>query len=169
MFVKGYVQGSDRTWDGNPPVVMLPVQQPDFSWYGHGDEHNWRLQIKQLKTISNKISKTKKISRNKTMAIVGTALSVEQAIRVRFCSNCGTAKPTEPPSLQMKCSECSEIIDLANGIRNSVPTAASHLRGVPLDLNEGGSLNGMSFNKYPNCGGALTFDPGDQKFHCPSV
>ena len=22
-------------------------------------------------------------------------------------------------------------------------------------------------HKCPNCGGALTFDPGDQKFHCP--
>ncbi len=51
----------------------------------------------------------------------------------KFCSNCGTAKPTGTPSLQMKCSECSEIIDLANGIPKFCPNCGKPFKGVPLD------------------------------------
>lgn len=51
----------------------------------------------------------------------------------KFCSNCGTAKPKGTPSLQMKCSECSEIIDLANGIPKFCPNCGKPFKGVPLD------------------------------------
>jgi membrane protease subunit (stomatin/prohibitin family) len=51
----------------------------------------------------------------------------------KFCSNCGTAKPTGTPSLKMKCSECNEVIDLANGIPKFCPNCGKPFKGVPLD------------------------------------
>ncbi|MHC5218303.1 SPFH domain-containing protein [Enterococcus sp. LJL128] len=51
----------------------------------------------------------------------------------KFCSNCGTPKPTnEAPKLEMKCSECHEIVDLANGIPKFCPHCGKPFQGVPL-------------------------------------
>lgn len=51
----------------------------------------------------------------------------------KFCSNCGTPKPTAGnPELKMKCSECSEIVDLANGIPKFCPHCGKPFQGVPL-------------------------------------
>ncbi|MGC6767912.1 SPFH domain-containing protein [Enterococcus sp. LJL51] len=51
----------------------------------------------------------------------------------KFCSNCGTPKPTnEVPKLEMKCSECHEIVDLANGIPKFCPHCGKPFQGVPL-------------------------------------
>ncbi|EOW8912979.1 SPFH domain-containing protein [Enterococcus faecalis] len=51
----------------------------------------------------------------------------------KFCSNCGTPKPTnEKPKLEMKCSECSEIVDLSNGIPKFCPHCGKPFQGVPL-------------------------------------
>ena len=52
----------------------------------------------------------------------------------KFCSNCGTPKPTsDGPSLKMKCSDCGEVIDLANGIPKFCPNCGKPLKGVPVD------------------------------------
>lgn len=52
----------------------------------------------------------------------------------KFCSNCGTPKPTsEGPSLKMKCSDCGEVIDLANGIPKFCPNCGKPFKGVPVD------------------------------------
>ena len=52
----------------------------------------------------------------------------------KFCSNCGTPKPTsDGPSLKMKCSDCGEVIDLANGIPKFCPNCGKPFRGVPVD------------------------------------
>ena len=52
----------------------------------------------------------------------------------KFCSNCGTPKPTsDGPSLKMKCSDCGEVIDLANGIPNFCPNCGKPFKGVPVD------------------------------------
>ncbi|MFR8961595.1 MAG: virion core protein, partial [Enterococcus faecalis] len=51
----------------------------------------------------------------------------------KFCSNCGTPKPTnEKPKLEMKCSECSEIVNLSNGIPKFCPHCGKPFQGVPL-------------------------------------
>lgn len=52
----------------------------------------------------------------------------------KFCSNCGTPKPTgKQPSLKMKCAECGEVIDLSNGIPKFCPSCGKPFQGVPLD------------------------------------
>ncbi|PZL75359.1 virion core protein [Enterococcus plantarum] len=51
----------------------------------------------------------------------------------KFCSNCGTPKPTnEKPKLEMKCSECSEIVDLSTGIPKFCPHCGKPFQGIPL-------------------------------------
>ena len=52
----------------------------------------------------------------------------------KFCSNCGTPKPTsDGPSLKIKCSDCGEVIDLANGIPKFCPNCGKPFKGVPVD------------------------------------
>ena len=52
----------------------------------------------------------------------------------KFCSNCGTPKPTsDGPSLKMKCSDCGEVIDLADGIPKFCPNCGKPFKGVPVD------------------------------------
>lgn len=52
----------------------------------------------------------------------------------KFCSNCGAPKPTsDGPSLKMKCSDCGEVIDLANGIPKFCPNCGKPFKGVPVD------------------------------------
>ncbi|MFT0131048.1 SPFH domain-containing protein [Candidatus Enterenecus avicola] len=52
----------------------------------------------------------------------------------KFCSNCGTPKPTsDGPSLKMKCSDCGEVIDLANGIPKFCPNCGKPFKGIPVD------------------------------------
>jgi membrane protease subunit (stomatin/prohibitin family) len=52
----------------------------------------------------------------------------------KFCSNCGTPKPTsDGPSLKMKCSDCGEVIDLANVIPKFCPNCGKPFKGVPVD------------------------------------
>lgn len=55
----------------------------------------------------------------------------------KFCSNCGTPKPEEKPvqaaKVEMKCSECGEIVDLSNGVPKFCPHCGKPFQGVPLD------------------------------------
>ncbi|PQC56369.1 SPFH domain-containing protein [Enterococcus faecium] len=53
----------------------------------------------------------------------------------KFCSNCGAAKPVEnvQPKLQMRCSECNEIVDLSNGIPKFCPNCGKPFKGIPVD------------------------------------
>ncbi len=55
----------------------------------------------------------------------------------KFCSNCGEAKPAPAPTatakLEMKCAECGETVDLANGIPKFCPHCGKPFKGVPLD------------------------------------
>jgi membrane protease subunit (stomatin/prohibitin family) len=53
----------------------------------------------------------------------------------KFCTNCGATKPTPnaQPALQMKCSECGEIIDLSNGIPKFCPNCGKPFKGIPVD------------------------------------
>ena len=53
----------------------------------------------------------------------------------KFFSNCGTAKPVEnvQPKLQMRCSECNEIVDLSNGIPKFCPNCGKPFKGIPVD------------------------------------
>lgn len=51
----------------------------------------------------------------------------------KFCSNCGTPKPTnDQPKLEMKCSQCDEIIDLSKGIPKFCPNCGKPFQGIPL-------------------------------------
>ena len=51
----------------------------------------------------------------------------------KFCSNCGTPKPvTGQPKLEMKCSECGGVVDLANGIPKFCPHCGKPFQGVPI-------------------------------------
>lgn len=51
----------------------------------------------------------------------------------KFCSNCGTPKPTnDKPKLEMKCSECSEVVDLSNGIPKFCPHCGKPFQGIPI-------------------------------------
>lgn len=50
----------------------------------------------------------------------------------KFCSNCGTPKPNDKPKLEMKCAECGETVDLANGIPKFCPHCGKPFQGVPL-------------------------------------
>ena len=53
----------------------------------------------------------------------------------KFCSNCGAAKPVEnvQPKLQMRCSECNEIVDLSNGIPKFCPNCGKPFKGIPVN------------------------------------
>ena len=53
----------------------------------------------------------------------------------KFCSNCGAAKPVEnaQPKLQMRCSECNEIVNLSNGIPKFCPNCGKPFKGIPVD------------------------------------
>lgn len=53
----------------------------------------------------------------------------------KFCSNCGEPKPQPAAAakIQMKCSECGEIVDLSNGVPKFCPHCGKPFKGVPLD------------------------------------
>jgi Putative virion core protein (lumpy skin disease virus) len=52
----------------------------------------------------------------------------------KFCSNCGTAKPTAATaSIQMKCASCHAVIDLGQGVPKFCPECGQPFQGVPLD------------------------------------
>lgn len=50
----------------------------------------------------------------------------------KFCSNCGTEKPSDHPSIQMKCAACSAVIDLSKGVPKFCPECGQPFQGVPL-------------------------------------
>lgn len=54
----------------------------------------------------------------------------------KFCSECGTPKPapaaSAASSLKMKCSECGEVVDFANGIPKFCPHCGKPFRGEPI-------------------------------------
>lgn len=52
----------------------------------------------------------------------------------KFCSNCGQAKPEEKTNstLQMKCQNCHEIVDLSQGIPKFCPHCGKPFVGEPL-------------------------------------
>ena len=84
-------------------------------------------QTNQQQMQENKTSKTHKGLQTLGLAQCGTENTG------KFCSNCGTPKPTnEKPKLEMKCSECSEIVDLSNGIPKFCPHCGKPFQGVPL-------------------------------------
>ncbi len=56
----------------------------------------------------------------------------------KFCSNCGEPKPApqaaaSAPKIQMKCSECGEVVDLSNGVPKFCPHCGKPFKGIPLD------------------------------------
>lgn len=52
----------------------------------------------------------------------------------KFCSNCGEPKPQATVNkIEMKCSECGEIVDLSNGVPKFCPHCGKPFKGVPLD------------------------------------
>lgn len=56
----------------------------------------------------------------------------------KFCSNCGEPKPATQsaaagPKIQMKCSECGEVVDLSNGVPKFCPHCGKPFKGIPLD------------------------------------
>lgn len=54
----------------------------------------------------------------------------------KFCSNCGEMKAQPVAStvkIQMKCSDCSAIVDLSSGIPKFCPNCGKPFRAVPLD------------------------------------
>ncbi|MGX7195663.1 SPFH domain-containing protein [Enterococcus olivae] len=52
----------------------------------------------------------------------------------KFCSNCGTAKPTAASAtIKMKCASCNEVVDLSNGVPKFCPECGKPFQGVPLD------------------------------------
>lgn len=51
----------------------------------------------------------------------------------KFCSNCGTPKPTnDKPKLEMQCAECGETVDLSSGIPKFCPHCGKPFQGIPL-------------------------------------
>lgn len=57
----------------------------------------------------------------------------------KFCSNCGTVKPVVAASatagavkIEMRCSECKEIVDLTNGVPKFCPHCGKPFVGIPL-------------------------------------
>ncbi len=90
-------------------------------WYGH--ECEWQLLCASVsKQTNNKCKKNKTSKTHKELQTLGLAHNVGLKTLGSFCSNCGTPKPTnEKPKLEMKCSECSEIVDLSNGIPKFCP------------------------------------------------
>ncbi|MFV0558065.1 MAG: SPFH domain-containing protein [Enterococcus sp.] len=53
----------------------------------------------------------------------------------KFCGNCGTPKPqkTAAATLEMKCADCGETIDLTKGIPKFCPNCGKPFKAVPLD------------------------------------
>lgn len=53
----------------------------------------------------------------------------------KFCSNCGEPKPAPATAakIQMKCSECGEVVDLSNGVPKFCPHCGKPFKAVPLD------------------------------------
>ncbi|MGM0237632.1 SPFH domain-containing protein [Enterococcus sp. AZ103] len=52
----------------------------------------------------------------------------------KFCSNCGKPKPQATVNkIEMKCSECGEIVDLSNGVPKFCPHCGKPFKGIPLD------------------------------------
>lgn len=50
----------------------------------------------------------------------------------KFCSNCGTAKPSAA-TIKMKCAACHEVVDLSNGVPKFCPECGKPFQGVPID------------------------------------
>ncbi|WP_265458784.1 SPFH domain-containing protein [Enterococcus sp. HY326] len=52
-----------------------------------------------------------------------------------FCTNCGTPKPQPKAAvkLEMRCSECHEIVDLTNGIPKFCPHCGKPFVGIPVE------------------------------------
>lgn len=50
----------------------------------------------------------------------------------KFCSNCGTPKPSTTSSIQMKCAACEAVVDLSNGVPKFCPECGQPFQGVPL-------------------------------------
>lgn len=52
-----------------------------------------------------------------------------------FCTNCGTAKPApkSQAKLEMKCSDCGEVVDLSAGVPKFCPHCGKPFKAVPLD------------------------------------
>ncbi|GAA2912934.1 SPFH domain-containing protein [Enterococcus pseudoavium] len=53
----------------------------------------------------------------------------------KFCSNCGEPKPAPATAakIQMKCSDCGEVVDLSNGVPKFCPHCGKPFKGLPLD------------------------------------
>lgn len=55
----------------------------------------------------------------------------------KFCSNCGTPKPEEKApatgvKIEMRCSECHEIVDLSSGVPRFCPHCGKPFKGEPI-------------------------------------
>ncbi len=50
----------------------------------------------------------------------------------KFCSNCGTEKPSNHPTIQMKCAACSSVIDLSKGVPKFCPECGKPFQGIPI-------------------------------------
>ncbi|MDH6365760.1 membrane protease subunit (stomatin/prohibitin family) [Enterococcus sp. PF1-24] len=53
----------------------------------------------------------------------------------KFCTDCGTAKPVanQAAKLEMKCNDCGEVVNLAEGIPKFCPHCGKPFKAVPLD------------------------------------
>lgn len=52
----------------------------------------------------------------------------------KFCSNCGSPKPTmAAASIKMKCAACHAVVDLANGVPKFCPECGQPFQAIPLD------------------------------------
>lgn len=51
----------------------------------------------------------------------------------KFCSQCGTAKPSANQSIKLKCASCQAVIDLGNGVPKFCPECGQPFQGIPLD------------------------------------
>lgn len=52
----------------------------------------------------------------------------------KFCSNCGSPKPTTTAtSIKMKCAACHAVVDLANGVPKFCPECGQPFQAIPLD------------------------------------
>jgi membrane protease subunit (stomatin/prohibitin family) len=53
----------------------------------------------------------------------------------KFCSNCGEPKPAPAAAakIEMKCSECGEVVDLSNGVPKFCPHCGKPFKAIPLD------------------------------------
>lgn len=56
----------------------------------------------------------------------------------KFCSNCGEARPeassqaTNGVKIEMRCSECHEVVDLSQGVPKFCPHCGKPFQGIPL-------------------------------------